>query len=161
MAPTAKKPQRVCFCLREVVEEAIRSLSIRFKEQAVEMTIDVPANLAIDADPGMIRRAIDHLLLGALAAMPGGGSLVVTSAVGRDAVDLEIADSGAMLSEEGRRHAFDPSGATERGASGWEMALVRRIAELHGGRAMAANCPDGGVAFTLSIPRRAAWEAAA
>jgi signal transduction histidine kinase len=161
MASTARKPQCVRFCLREVVEEAIASLSAECKQQAIQVTIDVPADLAIDADHAMIRRAVDHLLLGALAAMPGGGSLVVTSATGRKTVELEIADTGAMLSEEGRHHAFDPFGTTERGASGWEMAMVRRIAELHGGRVTAVNCPDGGAAFTLSIPRRAALEAAA
>jgi signal transduction histidine kinase len=161
MAPAPKKPRCVRFCLREVVEEAIESLAAQCEELAIEPTIDVPADLTIAADRGMIRRAVDHLLLGALAAMPGGGSLVVTSATARETVDLEIADSGVMLSEEGRRHVFDPSGITERGASGWEMAMVRHIAESHGGRVTAVNCPDGGVAFTLSIPRRVALEAAA
>ena len=31
----------------------------------------------------------------------------------------------------------------------------------YGGSVTAANCPEGGVAFTLRIPRRAALEAAA
>ena len=39
--------------------------------------------------------------------------------------------------------------------------MVYHIAKIHGGNVTAANCPDGGVAFTLRIPRRAALEAAA
>jgi signal transduction histidine kinase len=109
----------------------------------------------------MIRRAVEHLMLGAIAAMPKGGSIVATSAAGPNTVELEIADTGPTLSDEARRHAFDPSGTTERGASGWELAMVRRIAETHGGTVTAANCPDCGAAYTLRIPRRAALEAAA
>jgi signal transduction histidine kinase len=41
------------------------------------------------------------------------------------------------------------------------LAIVRRIAELHGGSLSVANCPDGGVALTLRIPRPVALEAAA
>ena len=39
--------------------------------------------------------------------------------------------------------------------------MVQRIAELHGGSVTTANCPEGGAAFTLRIPRRAKLEAAA
>ena len=93
--------------------------------------------------------------------MPSGGSLLATSVAGPDAVELEIADTGPTLSDEARRDLFEPSGVAERGASAWQLAAVRHIAELHGGGVTAANCPDGGVAFTLRIPRRAALEAAA
>jgi signal transduction histidine kinase len=149
------------FPLRNLVAGVAESLDSRCKDQAIETTIDIPSDLVVAADRAMIRRAVEHLMLGGIAAMPGGGSLVVTSAAGPEAVELEIADTGPTLSDEARRHAFDPAGTTERGASGWELAMVRRIAELHGGSVTAANCPEGGVAFTLRIPRRAALEAAA
>jgi signal transduction histidine kinase len=152
---------RGSFPLRNLVEEVAQSLDSRCKDQAIETTIDVPADLIVAADRTMIRRAVEHLMLGGIAAMPDGGALVVTSAAGPESVELEIADTGATLSDEARHHAFDPVGVTERGASGWELAMVRRIAELHGGSVLAANCPEGGVAFTLRIPRRAALEAAA
>ena len=161
MASPSKSRPWGTFPLRNLVEEVAESLASRCKEHAIETTIDIPANLVVTADRAMIRRAVEHLMLGAIAAMPDGGSLLATSAAGPDAVELEIADTGPTLSDDARRHAFDPSGTTERGASGWEMAMVRRIAETHGGSVTAANCPDGGVAFTLRIPRRAALEAAA
>lgn len=161
MASTPKSRPWKTFALRTLVEESVRSLASRCQQHAIDTTIDIPADLLVTADPTQIRRAVDHLLLGAIAAMPDGGSLVATSAACPHTVELEIADSGPPLSDEARRHAFDPSGTTERGASGWELAMVRRIAELHGGHVTAANCPDGGVAFTLQIPRRAALEAAA
>ena len=161
MASPSRSRRWRTFPLRELVEEAAQSLDSRCKDQAIQTTIDVPSDLDITADRALIRRAVEHLMLGGIAAMPSGGSLLVTSAAGPEAVELEIADTGPTLSDEARRHAFEPSGTTERGASGWELAMVRHFAELHGGSVTAANCPDGGVAFTLRIPRRAALEAAA
>jgi signal transduction histidine kinase len=149
------------FPLQTLVEEAAKSLASRCKDQAIETTIDIPADLLVTADPLLLRRAIENLMLSAIAAMPRGGSLVAISIAGPKSVELEIADTGAPLSDEGRRHAFEPSGTNERGASGWELAMVRRIAQRHGGDVTVANCPDGGVAFTLQISRRAALEAAA
>jgi signal transduction histidine kinase len=149
------------FPLLCIVEDVAKLLATRCRDQGIETTIDVAPELLVTADPVSIRRAVEHLMRGAVAAMPEGGSLVATAVAGANGVELEIADTGAPLSDEGRLHAFDPSGTTERGASGWELALVRRVAELHGGRAIVANCPDGGVAFTLQIPRRVALEAAA
>jgi signal transduction histidine kinase len=143
------------------VAEVAQSLASQCNDRGIATTIDVPEDLTISADRTMIRRAVENLMLAAIAAMPNGGSLVATSAAGPKTIEIEIADSGPPLSDQGRRHAFDPTGVTERGASGWELAMVRRIAELHGGSVIAANCPDEGVAFTLQIPRRAALEAAA
>ena len=102
-----------------------------------------------------------NLVLNAIDAMPKGGSLMATSAAGPDAMELEIADTGPALSDEERQQAFELLPSAQRGGTGWGLAVVRRIAELHGGSVTAANCPEGGVAFTLRIPRPAALEAAA
>ena len=90
-----------------------------------------------------------------------GGSLVATSASGHDAVELEIADTGESLFDEELHRAFNPSGANHRGTTGWSLAIVKQIAETLGGDATVANCPEGGVAFTLRIPQPIALEAAA
>jgi signal transduction histidine kinase len=161
MLPQFNKRSWSDFSLRALVSEVAQSLASRCKEQSIELILDVPANLTATGNRGLIRRAVEHLMLGAIAAMPKGGSLWATSAAGPNSVELEIADTGPTLSDEARRHAFDSPGDTERGAAGWELAMVYHIAKIHGGSVTAANCPEGGVAFTLRIPRRAALEAAA
>ena len=76
-------------------------------------------------------------------------------------MELEIADTGPALSDEERQQAFEMLPSAQRGGAGWGLAVVRRIAELHGGSVTAANCPEGGAAFTLRIPHPPALEAAA
>jgi signal transduction histidine kinase len=73
MAPQSKSRPWGTFPLKDLVEEVAQSLAQRCKDQAIEITLDVPANLTVAADPTLIRRAVEHLMLGAIAAMPNGG----------------------------------------------------------------------------------------
>jgi signal transduction histidine kinase len=161
MAPQWNRRRCDSFSLRLLVEEVVRTLASRLASQAIAVVLNVPAEQTIVADRHLLRRAVEDLMLNAVAAMPGGGELVLTSAAGRGTVELEIADSGPSLSDDARRHAFDLSPVASRGRATGALAMVRRIAELHGGEVTAVNCPDGGVAFTLQIPQPARLEAAA
>jgi two-component system sensor histidine kinase HydH len=155
-----RDPQLRPVPLRNLLEEVFASLAPQLDAQEVNITTDVPSRLVITADRDMLRRAIMNLTLNALDAMPDGGDLVVTSYSGRDGVELEIADSGPGLSDDVRCRAFEPFFTTKSGGTGLGLAIVDRIAEVHGGAVMAANCPEGGAAFTLRFPHRA-LEAAA
>ena len=91
-------------------------------------------------------------MVNAVEAMPRGGRLVVTSYIGRNGLELEVADSGPGLSDEARRRAFEPYYTTKRDKTGVGLSVVRGIARAHGGDVVAANCPEGGAAFTLRFP---------
>jgi signal transduction histidine kinase len=149
------------FPLLELVEQVARSLAGRSAAQAIDIVIDVPADQVVTAQRQLFRRAVENLMLAAVEAMPQGGSLVVTSVAKPRAIELEIADTGPALTDRELGEVFEMLPAAARGGTGWGLAVVRRIAEMHGGSVTAANCPDGGVAFNLRIPRPTALEAAA
>ncbi len=136
-----------------LVREVLSSLQPQTAAQHVSADVDVPALLTVMADQGMLRRAVLNLVLNAIDAMPHGGRLVVTSYECAGCVELEIADSGDGLSEEVRSRAFEPFFTTKSHGTGLGLAIVYRIAEVHGGEVLAANCPEGGAAFTLRLPR--------
>jgi signal transduction histidine kinase len=152
---------RETFTLRELVAEVCQPLEARFSAQAIQTVIDIPQNQTITAERELLRRAVRNLVLNAVEAMPNGGLLTATSAAGAQTVELEIADTGPALSDEERQQAFELLPTAQRGGAGWGLAVVYRIAELHGGSVSVTNCPDGGVAFTLGLPRAVAIEAAA
>ena len=149
------------FSLRELVAEVCQPLESRLSAQAIQTVIDIPENQTVTAERALLRRAVRDLVLNAVDAMPDGGLLMATSAAGAQTIELEIADSGPALSDEERQQAFALLPSVQRGGTGWGLAVVHRIAELHGGNVAVTNCPDGGVAFTLRIPRTVALEAAA
>jgi len=156
-----RDPQWQTFALRRLLEDVHASLAPQFLAQAIKLVMDVPKNQCVTADQHLLRRAVLNLILNALDAMPDGGTLTVTSFCGPRGLELEIADSGPGLLDEVMQRAFEPFFTTKRGGTGLGLAIVARIAEVHGGEVTAANCPEGGAAFTLLIPHLAIQEAAA
>jgi two-component system sensor histidine kinase HydH len=100
----------------------------------------------------MLRRAVLNLSLNAIDSMPKGGELVITAFDGPRGFVLEVADSGQGLSQQQLKKVFEPFFTTKSHGTGLGLAIVHRIAEAHGGRITACNCPEGGAAFTIEIP---------
>jgi signal transduction histidine kinase len=147
-----RDPHLQTFPLRRLIEEICAALAPQLKAQAVQTAIDVPRDLQIVADRDMFRRAVLNMVLNALDAMPEGGCLAIVSCTTPQGVELEIADSGPGLSDHVLPRIFEPFFTTKQGGTGLGLAIVARIAEAHGGEALAVNCPEGGAAFTLRIP---------
>ena len=157
-----REPTLAVVGVRELVDEIVSSLRPQFAAQGIRLRLDCAVSTTVAADREALRRAILNLVLNALDAMPAGGELAITAVECRDAVELEIADSGPGLSDEARRRAFEPFFTTKASGIGLGLAIVYRLVESHGGDVIACNCPEGGAAFTIRLPRRAqAKEAAA
>lgn len=155
-----REPKWGAFLVRELVDEICNSLAPQLQAQGIEASIDVPPNAVVTADREMMRRAVLNLTLNAVDVMPTGGELVITSFDGPQGFELEIADSGPGLPPEQIERLFDPFVTTKGNGTGLGLAIVQRIVESHGGRVTALNCPDGGAAFTIELPRQALGAAA-
>jgi signal transduction histidine kinase len=156
LRPVHWKPVEV----RSVVDEVLEALSSRLEHQTVRTEIDVPPAQVAWADAEMLRRCVLGLTLHALEAMPTGGELIVTSYVGPQGFELEIADSGRADSQRFRAKLAETTTTVGSKTNGGEVALAHRLVAAHGGEITARNCPDGGTARTIRIPHRA-LEAAA
>jgi signal transduction histidine kinase len=149
-----RSPQWQTFLVGDLVEEVCESLGPQLESQLIDVDVDVPPNTLLTADREMFRRALLNLVLNAIDAMPEGGELVITSYDGAKGFELEVADSGPGLSDEEKRRAFEPFYSTKQNGTGLGLAIVYHVAEAHGGTVTAMNCPEGGAAFTIRIPRR-------
>lgn len=155
-----RDPQWRAFNLHALICDVCESLRPQFDAQGVEVEVDAPLGQTCLADPDLLRRAVLNLVLNALDVMPHGGQLVVTACNGPGGVELEIADSGPGVSPQDRDRVFEPFFTTKSRGTGLGLAIVSRIAEAHGGRVCVRNCPEGGAAFTIEIPRPAFRNAA-
>lgn len=149
-----RNPQWQTFLVGDLVEEICESLAPQLEAQRIDVDLDVPPNTLLTADREMFRRAVLNLVLNSVDAMPDGGELVITSYDGSKGFELEVADSGPGLSDEQKRRAFEPFYSTKQNGTGLGLAIVYHVAEAHGGTVTAMNCPEGGAAFTIRIPRR-------
>jgi len=149
-----KEPTLGIVGIRSLIDDVLSSLHPQFAAQGIQLRLDCPVSTVVAADREALRRAILNLVLNAMDAMPDGGELAVTVVECRDSVELEIADSGPGLSDEARRRAFEPFFTTKASGIGLGLAIVFRLVESHGGNVVACNCPEGGAAFTIRLPRR-------
>ena len=149
-----REPQLRWFELHPLLDEVCKSVAPQLSAQGITTDIDTPLGLGVVADRNMLQRALLNLLLNALDAMPGGGELSIIACEDRHGLVLEVADSGPGLTDDIRRRAFEPFFTTKGTGTGLGLAIVYRIAEVHGGEVTAANCAQGGAAFTIRIPQR-------
>lgn len=155
-----REPHWHNFSVRELVDEVCEALGPQLDAQSIRVSTDVSPATVVTADREMLRRAVLNLVLNAIDAMQEGGQLVFTSFDSPQGFELEVGDSGPGLDQEQLNHVFDPFYTTKSDGTGLGLAIVHRIAEAHGGRVTARNCPEGGAAFTIEIPRIAMRAAA-
>jgi signal transduction histidine kinase len=108
--------------------------------------------VALEGDPTLLQRALSNLLEN--ARVHGGGVTRLRVDVPDGIVRFSVEDGGPGLPEGGGR-AFQPFQRGEASDGlGLGLALVRRIAEAHGGSAFAENREEGGarVGFTVRRP---------
>ena len=113
----------------------------------------------VDADPTRLEQIIGNLLGNAIKFTPEGGTITVSVSREGDEALLRVADTGIGMPPALTARVFDPFVQGERpldrsqGGLGIGLTLVRRLAELHGGTAIAASTgPGGGSVFTVRLP---------
>lgn len=155
-----REPHWHTFAVRDLICDVCEAMRPQLEAQDIRLAMDVPLNVQVSADREMLRRAIMNLVLNAIDVLPAGGELVITSIDGPHGLELEVADSGPGIDREQLGQLFEPFFTTKADGTGLGLAIVQRIAETHGGKVTAMNCPEGGAAFTIHIPRRAMGVAA-
>jgi CheY-like chemotaxis protein/anti-sigma regulatory factor (Ser/Thr protein kinase) len=119
---------------------------------------DVPAILGVENE---IREALTNLILNAVDAMPGGGSLILSTRVEelpqnlsrQNSLVVEVKDTGAGMDEETRRRCFEPFFTTkgERG-TGLGLAMVYGVVQRHGADLEIDSTPGSGTVVRLIFP---------
>jgi signal transduction histidine kinase len=99
-----------------------------------------------------MKQALLNLILNAIQAMPQGGTLTVSTALRKDAMEIRIADTGVGITEESRKKLFSPFFTTKRNGTGLGLAITYRIIENHRGRIDVESEPGKGTAFTVRLP---------
>ena len=108
----------------------------------------------------LVRRLVRNLLENARRYGGAAGITVVVAREGSQAV-FQVCDRGPGVPPEQRERIFEPfyrlPGASEReGGVGLGLALVKSIAERHGGTVRCEAREGGGACFTVRLPRLAA-----
>ena len=146
---------------REVVdlaETVRRALGADPGGPPIAITVDADA-AHVTADRRRLEQMLRNLIGNARRHTPEDGRIEVRATRQGTQVRIDVADTGCGIPAEHLPHVFDrfyradPSRDRATGGAGLGLAIVRRLAEAHGGTATAASQGDGrGTTITLWIP---------
>src|SRR5215472_3307177 len=112
-----------------------------------------PTSAVVVADRQRLETALDSLVENAVRYTEEGGVIELGAYRDEESVVVEVRDDGPGIPDEELAYIFESfrSGAS-LGGTGIGLAIVKAIAEAHGGAVSAENLPAGGARFRLRLP---------
>ncbi len=161
---TMVEPVDVNQVITETIELFRRSVTRGITIRTVLSTDQV----TISGDSGQIQQAILNLLLNARDAMPGGGTLVITTDVtAADArtasqfssvqpglfVTIRVEDTGHGIPPDIQNRIFEPFFTTKDHGTGLGLSVVYGVIQNHGGFITMETTPGHGTTMSVFLPR--------
>jgi two-component system, OmpR family, sensor histidine kinase BaeS len=136
--------------IARLVEETVASAVLGGGNVRVEIATGLPL---LEADPLRLRQALDNLVSNALVHS-GSDEVVVRARGGGESIMISVLDTGAGIPLDDQQRIFEAGVRLdrERPGSGIGLAVVRAIAEAHGGALTVESVPGEGASFTVEIP---------
>jgi PAS domain S-box-containing protein len=114
----------------------------------------------VAGDEGLLRQALLNLVRNAAEACSegaaGGGQVVLKGEMLRGEEGgtqrILVLDNGPGMEEASLSKLFRPFYTTKADGTGLGLAVVQKIIVQHGGQVEARNRPEGGAAFTVTLP---------
>jgi signal transduction histidine kinase len=141
------------FALRPLIEEIGPALPVSEEEFSVEL--DIPAELAVNADRDQIYRVFLNLARNSVEA--GAHRLRISATRDGGMAVIDVADDGPGLPPRARENLFRPFAASGRpGGSGLGLAIARELMRLHGGDLALILSTGAGTTFRVTMPAKKA-----
>ena len=129
-------PTKTRVNLNTVITEGLYLVEARCAKEGVELVRRLEPDLPdIIADPSQLHQVLVNLVVNAVQAMPGGGTLTIRTGRSDGHVALVVEDTGCGMTEEVRRQIFIPFFTTKDVSEGTGLGLsvVHGIVSAHGG----------------------------
>lgn len=148
--------------LDAIVHEVAEDLEPLAHAHGLVLEQEAASGVRVQADRDALKRALANLLDNAFRHSPEGGRVRVSVEQANGGAVLSVGDEGPGLSAEEQAHVFerfwrsDTSRSRESGGVGLGLAIVRRIAEMHGGSVAVESRPGDGAVFEIRLPAQPA-----
>jgi signal transduction histidine kinase/ActR/RegA family two-component response regulator len=147
--------------LAEIARQVLDTVQPAAAAKDIELRTSLSPDTTLEGDPDRLRQVVWNLLSNAVKFTPKRGWVDVRAEKRESQIRLTVSDSGAGVEREFLPHLFerftqaDSSRTRHHGGLGLGLAIVRHIAELHGGTVSAASeGRNKGASFTISLPIR-------
>ncbi len=148
-------PKKLQVNLNRVVEDGLYFLEARCAKAGITVVRKLDQELPeVTADPAQLNQILVNLVVNAVQAMPGGGTLTVGTRASESSVVLTVEDTGTGMSEEVLEKVFLPFYTTKDvdEGTGLGLAVVHGIVTAHGGSIDVESRLGHGAQFEIRLP---------
>jgi PAS domain S-box-containing protein len=151
-------PRRELSDINETIRDVIALTQTEMQRNGVRwrsrLAVDLPP---VSADRVQLQQVLINLIVNAVEAMAGTDAgprelTIVSGAVDRDALLIEVQDTGPGFDPEKLDRFFQSFYTTKPEGVGMGLAISRSIVEAHGGRLSAAQNKPRGAVFRFTLP---------
>ena len=154
--------------LADVVAAACEAVQPAADARCVAIVTSIEGRPILLGDADRLQQIVWNLLSNSVRFSGHGGRVEVAVRPTDSCLEIEVRDEGAGIAADFLPHVFerfrqrDSSTTRRQGGLGLGLAIVRSLAELHGGTVAASSEGEGkGATFTVRLPVRAVFENAA
>jgi two-component system, NtrC family, nitrogen regulation sensor histidine kinase NtrY len=123
------------------------------QRSTIVLKVELDENLgSIAADPELLHRALSNLVLNAMDAMSGGGTLTLRTQRADPRIIIEVSDTGSGLTREECERLFTPYYTSKQHGTGLGLAIVQSVIADHEGRISVRSEPGHGTTFIIELP---------
>jgi signal transduction histidine kinase len=136
------------------VERAIRMISVRCEFRRIDIAHHHKGREVGWFDANRLERVIANLALNACEAVdPGSGQIVITTAGGRDSLQISVWDNGPGIPPAIRGSVFQsPVSYGKPAGCGLGLMIAKTLVEDHGGTIYLDERCERGTSFLITIP---------
>lgn len=141
--------------LAQLLERSLALIRAEAADNAITTTLEVEAGLSpVLGDADRLQQVMMNVLLNAMQAMEGGGTIAITLKNQRagGAVELRIHDTGPGIAPELLSQVFYPYFTTKQGGTGIGLAISQKIIADHGGAIELESEPGKGATVIVQLP---------
>ncbi|MHC4502990.1 MAG: ATP-binding protein [Planctomycetota bacterium] len=138
-----------------VVRNSLVFVEHRASKKRCKLSFDTNGKLpTIWADERGLHQVIVNLVMNAIDSVEDGGEVRIRTVAANDGVTIEVADTGAGMTEEVRSRMFEPFFTTKEVGKGTGLGLSvsKNIVDAHGGTIDVETIPGKGSVFTVTLP---------
>ncbi len=141
--------------LHPLIDKTVDLLTKQFRSGGVAVKREFASRaMRLSADKKQLQQVFWNLLLNAIQAVGGSGSVTVRTAAQEDGIAISITDTGKGMTPEELRNIFKPFFTTKHKGTGLGMTISRRIIEQHGGTISVTSEAGKGTTVLITLPRQ-------
>ena len=143
--------------LRDITQDSLGLVDHVYASKDIDVKLEFANVPDVKINPSELQQVIINLIINAVQAMDGNGTLTIQSNVlerdGKNGVCLAFHDSGPGISEDTINTIFDPFFTTKRAkGTGLGLSISQTIIQTAGGIITADNHPEGGALMSIWLP---------